>query len=112
MDNGDNQFIGHNSICDNYNSVEQSANNLACEEPEKSEDDTFEGLRRQDATQMCKYTKSNETMQDFPKCGFNKNGDAWCNKRKGDQWFIKALDQLKGVNFTSLNCHTSSTVET
>lgn len=45
---------------------------------------------------------------DVPKCGFNKDGNSYCNKRKGDSWFQDALKSVSGVDISKVSCHAQS----
>lgn len=113
--NGDNIFIGYNSICENYNAVKVEGQNsmLQCVAADKSQDQTLESLKRTEGNgQKCYYDGVNGTSFDLSKCGFNTDGSGWCNKRRGDKWFTDALSQLKKIDFSKVHCHVSSTIST
>ena len=61
--------------------------------------------------QKCEYTTADGLAFDLSKCGFNTDQAGWCNKRKGDQWFKTALSDFKQLDFTSVNCHVLSGIE-
>ena len=51
------------------------------------------------------------TTSDLAKCGFNKGGAAYCDKRKGDPWFQGALEKVQGAPVTDLECHAYSQLD-
>ena len=113
MDSRGDIFMGYNSICENYNAVKTTTDNVILwEQADVSKDKTIEELRRKEGNgQVCEYTTAKGDAHDFSKWGFNSNSDGWCTKRKGDKWFIEAHDALKTIKFEDLGCHVSSDIK-
>ena len=57
-------------------------------------------------------TTEGTAANDTAKCGFNKGGSAYCNKRKGDSWFQGVFDVVKGLDISALQCHALSPLST
>lgn len=68
----------------------------------------------------CGYTKYEDATDktkaqigaDTAICGFNKDGSAYCNKRKGDSWFQDVFKKMKDINTAGLKCHALSSLTT
>lgn len=75
-------------------------------------------LVRTNSGDVCKYTAYDDpankdtpqSKQDVAKCGFNKDDGAYCNKRKGDPWFVAALKALSAKNVAAKKCHALSSI--
>lgn len=78
-------------------------------------------LKRPDGpSDDCKFTayddpENPDTAQektDTAKCGFNQDGAAYCDKRKGDSWFQKVLGEVQKKDLSNLKCHALSGLTT
>jgi hypothetical protein len=49
---------------------------------------------------------------DISKCGFNKDGASYCNKRKGDDGFQSIFTKVKTIDLTKTMCHAYSGLAT
>ena len=76
--------------------------------------------RSEGPTGVCGYvtfddsddTTEGKAETDTAKCGFNKGGSAYCNKRKGDSWFQGVFGEVKGKDISGLQCHALSPLST
>lgn len=86
-----------------------------CRNPPKSDDTTEAALMRDESGKDCTYktwdgagvTADKPTAtKDTSKCGFNKDGSAYCNKRIGDTWYqSEVVQKLTTLDLTKLSCH-------
>jgi len=117
MITGNNELVGYDSMCSTYHSIQNDESSKECRYGDSSNDTKESSLIRNETGMSCYYlsysgpnpdTPTNKT--DYSTCGFNNVTNAYCKKRKGDPWFLKAYDNYKIFNFTTLSCHPSSTI--
>ena len=111
-------YFGIASVCfqHTYNETKDSKINI-CRKGDISDDTTIQDLRRETLTEKCNFTTfvgdipdidAGSNSSEAPQCGFNKNSDSWCRKRKGDQWFTEAFAKFHETDFSGYNCHPQS----
>ena len=118
MQYGSNKWVGIDSMCKTYHTVNIDETTKECRFGDTSNDTSEEALRRDNIENTCGYKSypgsDNSTFDDktdSSKCGFNNITSAYCQKRRGDTWCLSALQQYSDVNFTVFNCHPSSNIE-
>jgi len=58
-----------------------------------------------DYTDATDPTLAITTLMATSKCGFNKDNAAYCDKRRGDQWFKKVLSTMSGKALNTIKCN-------
>lgn len=112
-------FLTSNDMCQTHHHVTITGTTYECRLPEHTGNGTNPAtesdlVRTGGPTSDCTFTTydtnaaSGSTSQDNSLCGFNKDGSAYCNKRKGDSWFTKVLAAMMLTDFTGVKCHPSS----
>lgn len=115
------QYFGVASSCfeHTFNDTDQSAKKI-CRRGNVSKDTSKGALRRNSPDEICEFTtflgnqtvgEEGKVVNETAQCGFNKNSDAWCRKRKGDQWFQKAFKAFTETDFSGFNCHVQSSAK-
>jgi hypothetical protein len=89
---------------------------VQCRKGDRSDDQTLEALRRNEAGDNCTFVTFNDpdpanftvavNQTDYAKCGFNKDGYAWCSLRTGDTEVMKAITGfVNKVGIDDKTCH-------
>lgn len=105
-----------NDLCKTHNSIAIDANIIECRQADVATDTD---IKRPDGPKAddCKYNTFNDPADatkavaktDASYCGFNKDGTAYCGKRKGDPDFQNALKKMQALSgFDALNCHVNT----
>jgi hypothetical protein len=110
-----------NDACKTHHVIDVAgqATQAECRTAPTSDNVTAEAdLKRPDgpAENDCAFTAydaadNKETAQnatDISKCGFNKDGASYCDKRKGDEWFQAVLKAVQGLPLTTIKCSANS----
>ena len=112
-----------NDTCKTHHTIVKDAANsiYECRKAPVGNYTTEEQLERPDGpSDDCGYTTFDDpdnttegtAANDTAKCGFNKGGSAYCNKRKGDSWFQDVFGVVKGKQIGGLQCHALSPLAT
>mmetsp|Transcript_11438 Transcript_11438/g.10100 ORF Transcript_11438/g.10100 Transcript_11438/m.10100 type:complete len:404 (+) Transcript_11438:38-1249(+) len=115
------EYFGINSACFEHtiNNTDVAAKKI-CRGGDISKDNNRGDFMRNSPEDLCEFTtfignstvgEEGKIVSEMAECGFNKNTNAWCRKRKGDQWFIKAFETLAATDFSAFNCHPLSSAK-
>lgn len=117
----DDSMFGISSVCQSYTYNDTDKSNIKeCRPGDLSAEQNKNQLRRTGNDQMCNYTTyvgpdvngtQGVSSQEPAECGFNVDTDAWCRKRKGDRWFVDTYAEIRKMDLSQYDCHTTSTLE-
>lgn len=103
------------SFCDSYHTLDTGAKS-ECRTGDTSDDKTETALVRTASDAKCTFVKYNDAADkskavaadEPPKCGFNTDGNWYCNKRKGDSYFQNTYTNMKKLDLKTYTCHINS----
>lgn len=113
--------MGIDAMCSTFHKVKTDTDNVyecrAAPYTGSSADATLDDLvRASGITSDCNYTsfdtdaENGTASSDSSLCGFNKDGSAYCNKRKGDPWFTAILATIAAIDISGVQCNPVSSL--
>jgi len=105
-------------LCKTHQTI-QVGTKYECRKPQVNNDAaSLDSLKRSTVGSNCNYTAYDDATDRnkavnktvLSQCGFNKDDGSYCNKRKGDQWFTGAFNQLKAKDVSNITCHALSSL--
>lgn len=120
MNYPEDSILGKHHLCKTGHAIkaDTSGRMFICRKGDKSIDEEESNFKRDESGKPCEYYTFNSTsnpdnstkVTDYSTCGFNKNQNAFCKKRKGDKWYQDALVEVNKIDLTTFDCHSTSTI--
>lgn len=116
MVNGEDMWVGYDSLCASYHSIPLNQDLRQCRQGDRSDAASLDDYRTNSGNgQNCTFVTNSRVdstdffeASDLSKCGFNRDTAGYCMMRKGDDWFLDYHKSYANYDLTKLNCHSAS----